>query len=243
MAVIEVTDVDFEEKVLNESKSIPVVMDMWAPWCGPCKLLGPILEKTVDFFQDQVTLAKINVDENPSISSVFQVQSIPAVYAIFDRKVIDTFIGAKPENEVFDFIANVIAKTKPSEADLLVQKGDEASLREALELEPDHRGAIVALAKMMLDNDNPEETLALLVRIPETEETRHLMALARVARLGNNRTPITDNSSVYKQLEELLDKVKTSEPARHTYLDLLEVLEASDPLREEYRRKLASRLF
>ncbi len=243
MAVIEVTDADFEEKVLNGSKSLPVMMDMWAPWCGPCKLLGPILEKTVDFFQDQIILAKINVDENPNISGVFQVKSIPAVYALFDRKVVDAFVGAKPEKEVFDFVANVIAKTKPSEADLLAQKGDEDSLREALELEPDHRGAVVALARLLLENGDPEECLALLVRIPENEETRHLAAAARVARLQKNRTPITDNSAIYKQLEELLDKVKTSEPAKNTYLDLLELLEPNDPMKSDYRKQLASRLF
>lgn len=240
---IEVTDADFEEEVLKRSVSNPVIIDLWAPWCGPCKVLGPILEKTVDFFQGQVTLAKINVDENPSISSIFQVQSIPAVYALFDRKVIDAFMGARPEQEVFDFVSNVIAKTIPSEADLLAEQGDEESLRKALELEPKHPKATLALARLLLEQGKPDDCMALLINIPETEETRHLVALAKVVKFQGVSSAQIDNGAIYKQLEELLDKVKSSDPARHTYLDLLESLEPNDPLKEEFRKKLALRLF
>ncbi len=240
---IEVTDIDFEEEVLNKSKSNPIIIDLWAPWCGPCKVLGPILEKTVDFFQGQVTLAKINVDENPKISSAFQVQSIPAVYALFNRQVIDGFMGAKPEQEVFDFVSNILAKIKPSEADLLLAKGDEDSLRQALELEPNHPGVIMALAQLLLDKGQPDECRALLIRIPETAETRHLASLAHVAKLQATSVATIDYGAVYQELEELLDKVKGNEPARHTYLDLLESLDPNDPHREEFRKKLALRLF
>ena len=122
--------------------AVPVVVDLWAPWCGPCKTLGPILEDAVAATDGAVELAKVNVDENPQVSAAFQVQSIPAVFALRDGKVVDGFIGALPEAQVAEFVdrlapAPVARPTSWSAA------GDEASLRQALELEPDHPGAVV----------------------------------------------------------------------------------------------------
>ncbi|MBV9412146.1 MAG: thioredoxin, partial [Acidimicrobiia bacterium] len=94
--MIDVTDETFEQDVLERSKQVPVVVDLWAPWCGPCRTLGPIIEKVVDATEGKVDLVKVNVDDNPRVASTFQVQSIPAVYAIQDGKVIDGFIGALP---------------------------------------------------------------------------------------------------------------------------------------------------
>src|SRR5438045_9759765 len=98
--MIEVTDETFEVDVLERSKQVPVVVDLWAPWCGPCRTLGPIIEKVVDATEGKVELVKVNVDENPRVSSTFQVQSIPAVYAIKDGKVVDGFIGRSEERRV-----------------------------------------------------------------------------------------------------------------------------------------------
>ena len=98
-----------------------MVVDLWAPWCGPCTTLGPILERVVDATEGAVTLVKVNVDENPSISASFQVQSIPAVFALKDGKVVDGFIGAQPEAAVTEFVAKLTPA--PSEADLLVEEG------------------------------------------------------------------------------------------------------------------------
>ena len=121
---------------------VPVVVDLWAPWCGPCQTLGPIIERVVDATDGAVALAKVNVDENPAISASFQVQSIPAVFAMKDGKVVDAFIGALPEAAVAEFVARLTPT--PSEADLLVDEGvragTEEPLRRALELQPDHAG-------------------------------------------------------------------------------------------------------
>ena len=103
-AVIDVTDATFEQEVMLRSQSTPVVVDLWAPWCGPCKTLGPILEELVGATDGRVVLAKVNVDENPAIAGAFQVQSIPAVYAVSEAKVVDGFMGAVGRAEVEAFI-------------------------------------------------------------------------------------------------------------------------------------------
>ena len=139
--MVDVTDATFEQEVLQRSMEQPVVVDLWAPWCGPCTTLGPIMERVVDATEGAVTLVKVNVDENPAISASFQVQSIPAVFALKDGKVVDGFIGAQPEAAVAEFVAKLTPA--PSEADLLVEEGlrpDEEPLLRALELQPDHQG-------------------------------------------------------------------------------------------------------
>src|SRR5213078_4303297 len=131
--MIDVTDATFESDVLERSKEVPVVVDLWAEWCGPCRTLGPIIERVVDATDGRVELVKVNVDENPRVSAAFQVQSIPAVYALKDGQVVDGFIGALPEQAVAEFVGRLEAPA--SEADELVAKGDEESLRRALELD------------------------------------------------------------------------------------------------------------
>src|SRR5438128_3466971 len=152
---MDVTDATFERDGLDRSVEGPVVVDRWAEWCGPCRTLGPTLERVIDATGGKIELVKVNVDENPQVAATFQVQSIPAVYALKDRKVVDGFIGALPEPAVAEFVARLAPPE--TEADRLVGKGDEASLREALELEPDHEGAVVALAELLAGRGDDEE--------------------------------------------------------------------------------------
>ncbi|HLI15034.1 MAG TPA: tetratricopeptide repeat protein [Acidimicrobiales bacterium] len=235
---IDVTDATFERDVMAASESRPVVVDLWAPWCGPCRTLGPILERVVEETGGAVALAKVNVDDNPQVAASFQVQSIPAVYALRDRRVVDGFIGALPESAVREFVARLAPP--PSEADALVAAGDEASLRRALELEPDHAGAVRALAELLVERGEGAEALRLLERIPETAETRRIAALARLRAAGAGDGAGAD---VTERLEHLLERVKEDDAARQEYLDVLETLDPADPRRERFRRALASRLF
>ncbi|MHB8330186.1 MAG: tetratricopeptide repeat protein [Acidimicrobiales bacterium] len=235
--MIDVTDTTFEQEVLDRSDQVPVVVDLWAPWCGPCRSLGPILEKVVGATDGAVELVKVNVDENPGVSSTFQVQSIPAVFAVRDRQVVDGFIGALPEDQVAAFVARL--KPEPSEVDLLVAAGDEASLRQALELEHDHPGAVVALARVLVGRGEPIEALELLGRIPETPDSRPVAAEARLAAQAVE----IPADGVDALLDSLLPRVKEDEEARQEYLDLLETLAAGDPRAVTYRKALASRLF
>ena len=163
---------------------VPVIVDLWAPWCGPCTTLGPMLERAVAATDGAVELAKVNVDDNPRIAQSFAVQSIPAVFAIGDGKVADQFIGALPEPQVVAFVQKLLPAL--SEADTLAAAGDEASLRRALELEPGHQQATEALARILIDRGEAADALALLARVPETPAARSLAAEARLVESGVN---------------------------------------------------------
>jgi putative thioredoxin len=239
---MDVTDASFETDILERSTEVTVVVDLWASWCGPCRVLGPILEKVVDE-TPQVELVKIDVDANPRSAQTFQVQSIPAVYAIRDRKVVDSFIGALPEPAVRQWVTGLQAP--PSEVDQLISAGDEASLRLALELEPANERAILALARALLDEapgeTDREEVLALLARLPETADTRYLAAQARLA--GDLPGGSAATEGVDAKLDALLERVRDDDDARQEFIDLLEVLGPDDPRTATYRKALTARLF
>lgn len=237
---LDVTDATFQTDVLERSNTTPVVVDLWAPWCGPCRQLGPILEKVVAATDGKVVLAKVNTDENPQVSAAFRVQGIPAVYALNDGKVVDGFVGAQGEAMVREFISRLLPSPEDEKVQQLLEAGDETSLRSVLDLRPDHHDAIVGLAELLAarrgDGDLDEAT-ALLERIPETAETRRVAALVRT---GGDDRPADE---ITAKLDELLDRVKGDEEARQEYVDLLEVLGPDDPRTADYRKLLTARLF
>lgn len=237
---IDVTDATFESEVLVRSETQTVVVDLWAPWCGPCRTLGPIIEKVVGETEGKAALVKINVDENPQASAAFRVQSIPAVYALRDRQVVSSFIGAQGEEAVRQFVQSVLPTEEEQRVAALIAAGDEQSLRDALELEPGNEAAVVPLAELLADRGAGDEALALLERIPETAETRRVAAKARVGGFAGNGQPA---SEVTAKLDELLDQVKEDEQARQEFVDLLELLGPDDPRTAQYRKALTSRLF
>ena len=237
---MDVTDDTFQTDVLARSAEVPVIVDLWAPWCGPCKTLGPMLERAVAATEGAVELAKVNVDDNPRIAQSFAVQSIPAVFAIRDGKVADQFIGALPEQQVTAFVQKLLPAL--SEADTLVAVGDEPSLHRALELEPGHQGATEALARILIDRGEAADALALLARVPETPRSRSLAAEARLVESGVN-VSAADDGEVEARLTALLERVRDDDGARQEFVDLLETLGPDDPRTNTFRRALATRLY
>jgi putative thioredoxin len=237
MPAIEVTDATFAQAVLERSTEVTVVVDLWATWCGPCRVLGPLLEKVVDEFPG-VELAKVDVDRNPSTAAAFSVQSIPAVFAIRDRQVVDAFVGALPEPALRQWMENL--NPPPTEAERLVAAGDEASLRRALELEPANEKALLALAALLVadgaDATRREEALSLLAKVPDSPESRRIAAEARVGQEAGA-------GDLETRLDALLERVRTDDSARQEFVDLLEVMGPGDPRTAAYRKALTARLF
>lgn len=233
--MLDVTDATFEAEVVERSAQVPVVVDLWAEWCGPCRQLGPIIEKVVAATNGAVVLAKIDVDANPRAAATFKVQSIPAVYALKDRKIVDGFLGAQPEWAVQEFVDKLVPTVEQSEVERLLAIGDEESLRAALELEPADETVVTALAAFLVDGGRADEGLALLERIPANQETRRIAALARAG------AGATDN--VEAKLGELLGRVKHDEDARQSFVDTLELLGPDDPRTAEWRKRLTTALF
>lgn len=233
--MIDVTDATFERDVVERSREVPVVVDLWATWCGPCRTLGPILEKVVAATDGLVELAKVDTDANPGVAQAFQVQSIPAVYAMQDGKVVDGFIGAQPEWAVEEFVRKLVPSLEDTEIDRLVAAGDEDSLWTALAIERDHPGAVLALAELLAGEDRGDEALDVLARIPESAESRRVAALARGAGAA-----VDDPES---RLAELLPSVKANTELRQEFLDILELMGSEDPRVAEWRRRLTTALY
>ncbi|MDP6323854.1 MAG: tetratricopeptide repeat protein [Acidimicrobiales bacterium] len=233
---LEVTDIDFEKEVLERSENTPVVVDLWAPWCGPCKSLGPILERVIEETEGKVILVKVNIDENPGVAGAFKVQSIPAVFAIHNKDVVSSFVGAQGEEAVRDFVQKLLPSEEMTELEKLINNGDELSLRKALEIEADNPTAVTSLAQLLVtrnEEGDKDEAIKLLEKISETPETRRVLAIARLENVED----------IDSELTELIERVKTDEDARDRFIDLLELLGPEDPRTSEWRQRLTSALF
>ncbi len=235
----DVTDATFQAQVVERSRTVPVVVDLWADWCQPCRQLTPILERVVAETGGAVELAKVDIERNPNVAQAFRVQSIPAVYIMVDGQVADGFLGAQGESAVREFLRPYLPDPELSEIKRLVEAGDEASLRAALEIESDNTAAVVALAGLLIEDGRAEEAVTLLDRVAETPDTRRLRALVRVQDSDSDGTA----GDIDTELAELLSRVKADEDARQRFIDLLEVLGPDDPRTAGWRKQLSAALF
>jgi putative thioredoxin len=216
--------------------AVAVVVDLWAEWCGPCKTLGPILEKVVAETNGAVELAKVDVDTNPEIAQAFAAQSIPAVFALREGKVVDSFVGALPEKAVRDFIERLAPGA--TAVDRLVADGDEESLRAALALDASNAEAAVALGELLRTSDRLDEALAVLAPF------EHLLAAKTVlARVRLQRSGVSFDADIDLTLEHLLEQAGGDAGAKDSLLEMLDALGPGDPRYVSFRRRLASRLY
>lgn len=232
---VDVTDDTFQTEVIDRSMSTAVVVDLWAEWCGPCRTLGPILEKVIDATNGAVVLAKVDVDKNPAIAQAFQAQSIPMVVAIKDGRPVNGFVGAQPEHVVAQFVSELTPSAEEVMVGDLIDAGDEESLKRALTIIPGHEEATVVLADLLITAGRQNEALEWLAKVPETDAVRHYAAMARLA------TNPVDNYDA--ELERLLPNVKLDENVRQEFLDILEAMGSADPRVTQWRKRLTSALY
>jgi putative thioredoxin len=263
--VVEVTDANFGTAVLEESHRRPVVVDFWAAWCQPCRMIGPVLERLADDYQGRFLLAKLDVDANPQAAAAFRIQGIPAVMAFRDGRLANEFVGAIPEQAIRQFIQSVL----PTEADGLVAQAEQAEqsgrtdeadrlFAQALELDPNHRQAALGRGRLAASHGDAEAARNFLAPLRPDPEAERLLAAIEVSQWAapsaNGAGPLADAERAAAEgrfrdaLEVFLAAVRNGadedrERAREAMLKVFSVLGDDDPLTAEYRRRLASALY
>jgi putative thioredoxin len=251
---MDVSESNFQTAVIERSHTVPVVVDFWAEWCGPCRQLGPVIERAVAAREGKIELVKLDVDANQNLARTYRIQSIPAVKAFRNGEVAAEFMGAQPPTAVERFLDSLV----PSEADALVALGDEESLRRAVELEPTRADAAVPLARLLHDRGEADEALRVLARVPGSFAADGLTArigLERVATDGSH-PELPDLSGAFSAIDAgdheqavdlLLKALPNSDGARddirRVVVGILDELGVEHPLARDARRRLATALY
>src|SRR3954470_10320318 len=242
---VDIGEDQFQTAVIDRSQVVPVVVDFWAPWCGPCRQLTPALERAAEARKGEVELVKVNTDENQGISRAFQIQGIPAVKAFKDGREVAQFVGAVPPAKVESFFDALV----PSKAEQLVAAGDEESLRKALELEPTRRDAKVKLAQLLFAGGDRDEALRLVEGLEGDFAAEGLAARIRLEQQPGYAEAFKklDEGSREQALDALIAAIPTADglkdDIRRAVVGILNTYKQGDPTARSYRLKLSSALY
>jgi putative thioredoxin len=254
--IINVTDSDFEAQVVEKSNEVPVVVDFWADWCQPCRVLGPVLENLAKECEGRFVLAKANTEQAPRSAAKFRVQSIPAVYGLRDGRVVDGFLGAMPERQIRDWLNRFL----PSEAELLVARARsimatcpeeaEVHFRRAAELDPRLAAAPIGLAQLLMDRSREDECRQIIAELesrgflePEAERIKAALELKQIgaqsADVAECRTRLAkDPTNTQLQLDLVRALAATSNFTEALPLALSVVHNDRGDLREQARQMM-----
>jgi putative thioredoxin len=253
---VPVSEDTFDQLVLQRSRELPVVVDFWAEWCGPCKALSPALEAAAASREGKVELVKVDTDANQQLAALYRVQGIPNVKVFRDGAVVDEFTGALPPAKVEAFFDTLV----PSRADELLAAGDELSLREAAELEPLRADIAIALAKARLERGAEDEALEAVADHEGDFGAAGIVARVRLTRAGlatdafaalDRGERDTALDGLVQALSDLprkgnsigdLDPDEARDLLRRAVVGILADLDPADPLGRSYRRRLAAAL-
>ena len=256
---IEAGEDNFEADVLERSHEVPVLVDFWAPWCGPCRVLGPVLEKLADEYSGKFVLAKISVDESPSLAGAFGVQGIPAVKLIKDGEIAGEFTGALPEPAVREMLSRYLPSEYDEQADEAADLEEQGKPAEAqaiyqsiLDAEPTHAKSLLGLGRVLMNAGDRDGALGTLERISPAAEERKI-ADRLVARLQLQGDQSADEATLRQKLAaqpdslearfELAQALAANEKFEEALSEFLDIVKSDREFRDDGARKAMVQIF